>query len=66
MAYAIARTILRRAEECGRLSTAIDEAAPLLVPGGEGLERRIIKEIERPPMDVLRTSIEALPAAAAR
>lgn len=53
MAYAIARTILSRAEEHGRLLLPWMPAGPFLVPGGEGLEARPVEETQRPPIDAV-------------
>jgi glucosyl-3-phosphoglycerate synthase len=51
MAYAIAQTILRRAEEWGRLQVAREHAThPLVVPSLDGFDVRDIIEIERPPL----------------
>jgi glucosyl-3-phosphoglycerate synthase len=57
MAYAIARTILRRAEEWGRLEVARDHGVhPLVVPSLEGFDVRDIVEVERPPLAALIAS----------
>ena len=51
-AYAIGRTILRRASERGRLVAAPDlMAAPFLRPTPDGMESHDVREIERPPME---------------
>lgn len=64
MAYAIGRTILRRAEEWGRVRAAHDyPVQPLLMPDADGgLEAREVVELERPPISQLATSPEALKA----
>ena len=57
MAYAIGLTILRRAEEHGRLKALHDYAAlPLMLPDATGrVFAREINEIERPPLaDIVR------------
>ncbi len=52
MAYGISRTILRRAEERGRLRSTMElPSAPLLRPTPDGIETDDVIEIERPPMD---------------
>jgi len=55
MAFAIGRTIMRRAEEWGRMKTSHDYPnMPLLMPTGDGeLLERYVPEIERPPMAAL-------------
>jgi glucosyl-3-phosphoglycerate synthase len=53
MAYAIARTILQRAEKHGRAFMPIEPPAALLVPGGEGLEAREVNELERPAIEAI-------------
>lgn len=51
MAYAIARAILRRAEEWGRLDLAHDHPLhPLLMATPEGADTLDLEEIERPPL----------------
>lgn len=52
MAYAIGRTILRRAEDWGRIKAALDyPMMPLLLPTEDGALRLLeVNEIERPPM----------------
>lgn len=64
MAYAIARTILRRAEEWERITATLDyPALPLLAPDAVGgLDVREILEVERPPLELVSTSLEALRA----
>jgi glucosyl-3-phosphoglycerate synthase len=59
MAYAIGRTILKRAEEWGRIKAAHDyPSQPLIIPaGGKELEVRHVNELERPPMSLLATSL---------
>lgn len=61
MACAIARTILLRAEEWGRIKCALDyPAAPLLLPDGAGgLETVEVRELERPPIRVMPTYLAA-------
>jgi len=55
MAYGIGRTILQRAEERGRLHSALDfPMAPLLRPSADGVEVREVIERERPPMELIR------------
>jgi glucosyl-3-phosphoglycerate synthase len=56
IAYAIARTILRRADSKGRVRWAGSSASsPLLVPTPDGLEAIDVPELERPPIaDVAR------------
>ena len=57
MAYAIAQTILRRAEEWGRLEVAREHGVhPLVVPSLRGFDVRDIVEIERPPLASLVAS----------
>jgi hypothetical protein len=58
MAFAIAQTIVRRAEEWGRLQVSHDYAAhPLLVPTVDGIDLHDIHELERPPFaEVIATS----------
>ncbi|HLW17904.1 MAG TPA: glucosyl-3-phosphoglycerate synthase [Actinomycetota bacterium] len=51
MAYAIARAILRRAEEWGRLDLAHDHPLhPLLMATPDGADMLDLEEIERPPL----------------
>jgi len=51
IAYAIARTILRRADEKGRMRWAgSPSSTPLLVPTPQGLEAVDVRELERPPI----------------
>jgi len=51
-AYAIGRSILRRAEQRGRLTAAPDlMAAPFLRPTPDGMETHDVRERERPPME---------------
>jgi glucosyl-3-phosphoglycerate synthase len=51
MAYAIARAILRRAEEWGRLDLAHDHPLhPLLMATPDGADMFDLEEIERPPL----------------
>jgi hypothetical protein len=51
MAYAIARAILRRAQEWGRLDLARDHPLhPLLMATPEGADMLDLDEIERPPL----------------
>lgn len=65
MAYAIARTILRRAEERGRIRSLVDYPIhPLLVRDARGhLAATWSEEIERPPMDLTPPYAAALRAA---
>ena len=57
MAYAIAQTILRRAQEWGRLEVAREHGShPLVVPSLDGFDVRGIEEIERPPLAALIAS----------
>ena len=57
MAYAIAQTILRRAEEWGRLEVAHDHPMhPLLMPAPDDLELHDVRELERPPFAALTAS----------
>jgi len=57
MAYAIAQTILRRAEEWGRLEVAHDHPLhPLVMPAPDGIDLRDIYELERPPLAALTAS----------
>jgi len=57
MAYAIAQTILRRAQEWGRLEVAREHGShPLVVPSLDGFDVRDIEEIERPPLAALIAS----------
>ncbi|MGZ4140429.1 MAG: glucosyl-3-phosphoglycerate synthase [Actinomycetota bacterium] len=54
MAYAIARTIMRRAQEWGRLEIAHDHPThPLLQPTLDGIDLKDVDEIERPPLAAL-------------
>jgi glucosyl-3-phosphoglycerate synthase len=54
MAYTIGRTILQRAEERGRLSSAMDfPSAPFLRPTPDGMETHDVRELERPPMETV-------------
>jgi glucosyl-3-phosphoglycerate synthase len=51
IAYAIARTILKRADERGRMRWASSlRSTPLLVPTSDGLEAHEVRELERPPI----------------
>lgn len=60
MAHAIGRTILRRAEERGRIRVSLDyPTAPLLLPHGGALEERHVFELERPPLDLLPVCLDA-------
>ena len=60
MAYAIGKTILRRAEERGRLRSALDfPLAPLLRPSPDGVVAQEVNELERPPMESLPERIGA-------
>ena len=57
MAYAIAQTILRRAEEWGRLEVAHDHPLhPLVMPAPDGVALHDIHELERPPFAALTAS----------
>jgi glucosyl-3-phosphoglycerate synthase len=57
MAYAIAQTILRRAEEWGRLEVAHDHPLPpLIMPTLDGAALHDIQELERPPFAALTAS----------
>jgi hypothetical protein len=59
MAHAIARAILSRAEERGRIHASLDVASsPLVRPGPDGLETHVVPELERPPMDHVRADVE--------
>ncbi|MGH2795860.1 MAG: glucosyl-3-phosphoglycerate synthase [Actinomycetota bacterium] len=59
MAYAIGRTIFRRAEERGRLRSALDfPLAPLLRPSPDGVVVENVEEVERPPMESIDTDLE--------
>lgn len=61
MAYAIGKTILRRAEERSRLRSALDfPMAPLLRPSPDGISVENIIEVERPPMEMIPAYLEAL------
>lgn len=64
MAYAIGRTILRRAEEWGRIRAGIDYPTnPLLLPdAAQGLRVVAVQEIERPPMELVPTYLRAVRA----
>lgn len=60
MAYTIGRTILKRAEERGRLRSAMElPSAPFLRPTPDGMETHDVIEIERPPMDAMTGDIAA-------
>jgi glucosyl-3-phosphoglycerate synthase len=51
IAYAIARTILKRADERGRMRWAGSlRSTPLLVPTLDGMEAHEVRELERPPI----------------
>jgi len=57
MAFAIAQTILRRAEEWGRLEVAHDHPLhPLVMPAPDGIDLHDIDELERPPLGALNAS----------
>jgi glucosyl-3-phosphoglycerate synthase len=61
MAYTIGKTILRRAEERGRMRSGLDlPAAPLLRPSPDGIEIHNATEVERPPMEQISAHLEAL------
>lgn len=62
MAYAIGQTVLRRAEELGRMKASIDfPAAPLLMPCEDGTVKAIqVLETERPPMEITPSYVEAM------
>lgn len=61
MAYAIGKTILQRAEERGRLRSALDfPMAPLLRPSPDGISIENVFELERPPMELIPAYFEAL------
>lgn len=62
MAYTIARAILQRAEERGRMESIVTfENSPFLMPGStEILQARQIDETERPPMRLLPTYLRSL------
>lgn len=53
IAHAIARTILERAEQRGRMRAGSSPPVPVLLPTPDGLEVREVREIERPPIDDL-------------
>lgn len=60
-AAAVTQAIFRRAEEAGRIRTTIDYPShPLLLPGRDGLEARSPRQIDRPPLEVAPTYLEAL------
>jgi hypothetical protein len=55
MAHAIARTIMRRASDRGRLRSALDvSSTPMLRPTPDGLESHDLDELERPPLQLVR------------
>ena len=57
IAHAIARTILERAEQRGRMRSGSSSQVPLLLPTADGLQLREVHELERPPMaDVLNAT----------
>ena len=59
MAYAIGMTILRRAEELGRLRSSLDfPMAPLLRPSPDGVVAHEIIELERPPMESISDQVD--------
>ncbi|MGH2728921.1 MAG: glucosyl-3-phosphoglycerate synthase, partial [Actinomycetota bacterium] len=61
MAYAIGRTILQRAEERGRLRSALDfPMAPMLRPSPDGISVENVAEVERPPMEMIAAYFAAL------
>lgn len=52
MAYGIGRTILKRADEKGRLQATLEfPSAPFLRPTPDGMEASEVIELERPPLD---------------
>jgi hypothetical protein len=54
MAYGIARTIMRRAEQWGRAQTSDELSSPLLQPFGDPARARDdLHELERPPIAAL-------------
>lgn len=54
MAYTIGRSIMKRAEERGRLRSAFElPDAPFLRPTPDGMEASDVVELERPPLDSL-------------
>jgi len=60
-AHAIARTILKRAEERKRIKLApASTLYPFLVRQGKGVSLVRIDEVERPPIDVIPTYLAAL------
>ncbi len=61
MAYAIGRTIFQRAEEHGRLRSALEHPmAPMLRPSPDGISVENVAEVERPPMELIPAYVEAL------
>jgi glucosyl-3-phosphoglycerate synthase len=62
MAHSIAGTILRRAEERGRIQSAVDfPVHPLLMQDQAGrLRAKRVEEVERPPIDLTPAYIAAL------
>jgi glucosyl-3-phosphoglycerate synthase len=50
IAHAIARTVLERAEQRGRMRSSAAPPVPLLLPTADGLEVREVHELERPPI----------------
>ncbi|MEX2392875.1 MAG: hypothetical protein WD826_00205 [Actinomycetota bacterium] len=60
-AHAIARTILKRAAERGRVQLAPNlHAHPLLVPDGDGVDIVRLDEVERPPLELVPPYLAAL------
>lgn len=53
MAHTIGRTILRRADEHGRINLLGDPASSLLVFDGDGVAERHVEEVQRPPIATL-------------
>lgn len=50
IAHSIARTILERAEQRGRMRSGSSPPVPLLLPTADGLKVREVHELERPPI----------------
>lgn len=63
MAYGIGRTILKRAEERGRLGSSVEfPTAPFLRATPDGMESSDVIELERPPLDSLGDDLAAAAA----
>lgn len=60
MAYGIGRTIMKRAEDRGRMRSTLElPSAPFLRPTPDGMEANEVIEIERPPMETIISELGA-------